>query len=53
MRLTIGDTAASEVRWRIAMQLALWGVKLAPDGNARDALIDALQNWVDSWRKRK
>jgi hypothetical protein len=35
------------VRWRIAMQFLLWGVNIAPMGDAQLDLIVAHLEWAD------
>ena len=39
-----------EVRWRVALQLMLWGMKAAPNGDPKGDLIDRHLSWIERWR---
>lgn len=39
------------LRWRVALQLLIWGVRIAPPGVARGSLIDLLIEWIDEGRR--
>ena len=56
MQRTMGDTWWTEMRWRVALQFLLWGLKIAPPGDARGKLIDLHEVWIKEctrqWRMR-
>lgn len=56
MQRTMGDTWWTEMRWRVALQVILWGLKIAPAGDARCKLIDLHEVWIKEckwqWRMR-
>ena len=53
MRRTMNGTLAEEIRWRVAMRLIIWGLKIAPAGDARGHLIDACASWAAEGRRQR
>jgi hypothetical protein len=52
MQRTMGETWWTDLRWRVALQLVLWGMKVAPDGDAKDALVDSNLKWIGECKRQ-
>lgn len=46
------DNWWNELRWRISLQFLLWGMKTAPDGDAKGSLIDHHLEWIARCKKQ-
>jgi hypothetical protein len=53
VKRTMGDTWWTELRWRVSMQIILWGINLAPQGDAKGALIDAALAWSEECSRQR
>lgn len=46
----------TDLRWRVGTQFILWGTRIAPPGDAREAMITAFLGWSErakeQWFKR-
>ena len=47
MRRTMDQSFWREVRWRVALQLLLWGAKAAPWGEMKGRLTSILLGWIE------
>lgn len=52
MKRSMHPTFWGEVRWRVCLQLILWGLKIAPRGDDLGDLINVHLSWTGKMRDR-